>query len=305
MRIWVAALILIVVVTAAITIKLLVRRRAPDGGWFTDSPRSAGTLSVIGTMFAVMLAFVILLALQSYQRAREGSSVEAIAVSELHSVASVFQPPSSDRLHGELVCYARAVIEDEWPAMRNGRSSDLVQSWIDKLGREFAIAEPHGAREETAYAQWFDEQAQRRDGRRERLAEASPFVPLPLWSVLGIGASLTLAYMVAQADRREGLLIQSIPIGFVSALATAGLLVVFFLDHPYTNESGSIAPTEMRRTLTLIDHGSDMTCDEHGVPVLLRAVFLSSAGGPGNDVRPRDESLEWCRRCTVRSIATS
>ena len=151
----------------------------------------------------------------------------------------------SDRLHGELVCYARAVIEDEWPAMRDGRSSDVVQSWIDKLGREFAIAEPHGAREETAYAQWFDEQAQRRDGRRERLAEATPFVPVPLWFVLGIGASLTLAYMVAQADRREGLLIQSIPIGFVSALATAGMLVVFFLDHPYTNESGSIAPTEM------------------------------------------------------------
>jgi len=265
-RIWVAALVLIVVVTAAITVKLLVRRRAPLGGWFTDAPRSAGTLSVIGTMFAVMLAFVILLALQSYQRAREGSSVEAIAVSELHSVASVFQPPASDRLHGELVCYARAVIEDEWPAMRNGRSSDLVQTWIDKLGREFAITEPHGAREETAYAQWFDEQSQRRDGRRERLAEASPFVPLPLWSVLVIGASLTLAYMVAQADRREGLLIQSIPIGFVSALATAGLLVVFFLDHPYTNESGSIAPTEMRRTLTIIDHDVTTPCDERGVP---------------------------------------
>jgi hypothetical protein len=45
---------------------------APVGGWFSYSSRSAGTSSVIGTMFAVMLAFVILLALQSYQRAREG-----------------------------------------------------------------------------------------------------------------------------------------------------------------------------------------------------------------------------------------
>lgn len=72
MRIWVAALVLAVVVTAAVTIKLRVRRRAPVGGWFSHSSRSAGTSSVIGTMFAVMLAFVILLALQSYQRAREG-----------------------------------------------------------------------------------------------------------------------------------------------------------------------------------------------------------------------------------------
>jgi len=144
-RTWIAALVLVLVVTAAITVKLLVRRRAPMGGWFTDSPRSAGTLSVIGTMFAVMLAFVILLALQSYQRAKEGSNIEAIAVTELDSIAEVFESPSSDRLHGGLVCYARAVVEDEWPAMGKERSSELVESWIDKLGRESATGKIESA----------------------------------------------------------------------------------------------------------------------------------------------------------------
>ena len=263
---WIAALVVVVMVTAAISVKLLVRRRAPVGGWFTDSPRSAGSLSVIGTIFAVMLGFVILLALQSYQRAREGSSVEAIAVRELHYVAGVFQAPTSDRLRGGLVCYARAVIEDEWPAMREGRSSERVQSWISELDREFAIADPQGARQEAAYAQWLDEETQRREGRRGRIGEATPFVPLQLWFVLGIGASLMIAYMCAQADRREGVLIQSIPIGFVTALVTAGLLVVLFLDYPYSGETGSIMPTEMRNTLALIDHGSAAPCDERGIP---------------------------------------
>ena len=90
-------------------------------------------------------------------------------------------------------------------------------------------------------------------------------MPPPLWLVLGIGASLTIAYMVAQADRREGVLIQSIPIGFVTALVTAGLLVIFFLDHPYA-DTGGIKPTEMSRTLTLIDHGGPAPCDERGTP---------------------------------------
>lgn len=265
MRTWISALIFVLVVAAAITIKLLVRRRAPMGGWFTDSPRSAGTLSVIGTMFAVILAFVIFLALQSYQRARQASREEAVAVNELHSVAAVFEPPTRDHLQGGLICYARAVIEDEWPAMSQGRSSERVQSWMDKLSGEFAITEPHGARQEAAYAQWFDLKAQSREGRRGRLAEATALVPLPLWFVLGIGASLTIAYMCAQADRREGLLVQSIPIGFVTALVTAGMLVVLFLDRPYANESGGVAPTEMRQTLTRIDHGSAAPCDERGI----------------------------------------
>ncbi len=215
-------------------------------------------------MFAVMLAFVILFALQSYQRARTGSSAEAVAITELNSIAEVFQSPSSDRLQGGLVCYARAVVNDEWPAMRNGHSSELVESSIDQLVRDFAATELHGAKEESAYAQWFDQQAQRREGRRERLAEASPLVSVPLWLVLGLSASLTIAYMCAQADRREGVLVQALPIGFVTAIMTGALCVVFFLDHPYTTASGGIAPTEMQRTLTLIDGGTPAPCDERG-----------------------------------------
>jgi hypothetical protein len=263
-RTWIAALILVLVVAAAIAIKLFVRRRAPVGGWFLDSPRSAGTLSVIGTMFAVVLAFVIFLALQGYQRARQASTEEAVAISELHSVAALFEPPTRDHLQGGLVCYARGVTEGEWSAMSEGRSSEQVQAWIDRLSGEIAITEPHGAREQEAYAQWFDLQAQRREGRRGRLAVAVPLVPAPLWFVLGIGGLLMIGYMCAQADPREGLLVQSIPIGFVTTMVTAGMLVILFLDHPFANESGGIAPTEMRQTLARIDHGGAAPCDERG-----------------------------------------
>ena len=72
--------------------------------------------------------------------------------------------------------------------------------------------------------------------------------------------------MCIQADRREGVVIQSVTIGFVTTLVTAGLLVVVFLDHPYADQSGSVEPTEMRRTLELIDDGSAAPCDERGVP---------------------------------------
>ena len=68
--------------------------------------------------------------------------------------------------------------------------------------------------------------------------------------MLVLGASLTLGYMVVQANLPEGLLIQ----------------IVFSLDHPYTNHIGSIAPDEMRVTLALIDHGSVAPCDERGNP---------------------------------------
>ena len=102
-------------------------------------------------MFTVLLAFIIFLAMESFERAKTGAGVEAVAVTKLHSTAALFHPPSSDRLQGGLVCYARAVIEDGWPAMRQERYSERVQFWVDELAREFAIADPRGAQEEAAY----------------------------------------------------------------------------------------------------------------------------------------------------------
>jgi hypothetical protein len=93
-----------------------------------------------------------------------------------------------------------------------------------------------------------------------------PSVPLPLWAALGIGASSILAYMCIQADRREGTVVQAVPIAFVSALVTSGLLVVAFLDHPYANWSGSIQPRQMQITLAYIDDGAAAPCDERGNP---------------------------------------
>jgi hypothetical protein len=264
--IWLIPLIVLAVVAAAVTAKLIARAKAPAAGWFVEVARSSASLTLIGTMFAVMLAFVILFALQSYQHAREGASIEGIAVAEMSSVAQILPAPAADQLRGDLVCYGRSVVSDEWPAMRDGHGSPLTDSWVDRLHSDFAATTVTDARQEAAYSQWFDEEAQRREGRRERVAEAAPTLPAPLWFALGIGATLILVYMVIQADPREGKLIQAVPIAFASALMTAGLLVIFFLDRPYSGEHGSIAPNEMNRTLARIDHGVQAPCDPSGHP---------------------------------------
>lgn len=266
MLLWIAPLIVGAAVVIAIAARLFVRHRMPEKGWFVDSSRADTYMAVLGTTFAVMLAFVILFSLQSYQHAREGASREAVAIAELHVIAEVLGGQSGEALHGQLYCYARSVISDEWPAMRAGGPSEVTQSWVDSMAHDFAAANPVGAKQEVAYAQWFDEQALRREGRRARLAEATPSVPLPMWIVLGIGATTILAYMCAQADRREPALIQALPIGLVAALVAAGLLVVFALDHPYANWSGNIKPTEMQRSLATIEEGHLTPCDERGYP---------------------------------------
>ena len=75
-----------------------------------------------------------------------------------------------------------------------------------------------------------------------------------MWVILLLGAGLTFGFALLFADRRESFLVQGSIIAAIAALVTAGLLLVWFLDHPYANESGSIKPTEMERQLEIVEH---------------------------------------------------
>src|SRR5215475_1237263 len=107
----------------------LVSRRA-SGPLLADSGRGRPMVTVTGTLFAVVVAFVIFAAFQTYDGAKSGAQSEATAVLDMARTAAFFPHSQRDQLRSDLVCYGRAVVEQEWPAMRNGHSSPLVDYWI-------------------------------------------------------------------------------------------------------------------------------------------------------------------------------
>jgi hypothetical protein len=56
---------------------LLVRRRAHAGSYFEDGDRAAGVFGVLATGFAVLLGFVVFLAVESFDASRSGAAVFA------------------------------------------------------------------------------------------------------------------------------------------------------------------------------------------------------------------------------------
>jgi Protein of unknown function (DUF4239) len=266
-----AIAIIVFAVGVTVTLMLLVRRfAAPAGGFFTDADRAAGVFGVTGTGFAVLLAFVIFLSFSSYDRAREKASVEAVAITQLFRIARLFSPDSRRLLHGELICYARAVVRDEWKTMRDERESPLVNGWLARIERAIDGIQVKGEQERVAYGHWFEQAAERREGRRGRLAEAEPLVPGLVWLALFLGGALIVAYMCFYADPAEPAFVQALMMGAVTTMVVAGLLVVRFLDRPYSDASGSIKPTAMTMTLRGMEGGAASgmgaarLCDERG-----------------------------------------
>jgi hypothetical protein len=267
----------ILVGVAAICIGLLwLARRSPLNERFSSQLGEHGrAFDFLGIAFAILLGFVVLQAYDSYNEAKRGAEQEAQAILELTRTASAFAPEEHARLEGELICYGRAVIEQGWPAMRDGgEGSPVVNDWGRRFRERAFDVEVRSLRDEAAFRQLLMEQDRRIEGRRIRLAEAVRVTPPPLWFVLILGAVLTVGWIVLGADRRGSFLVQASAVASVSAMATATLILVWFLDHPFSDESGSIQPIEMEEVLEVIDEeshaeGIEVTppCTENGDPV--------------------------------------
>ncbi len=68
-----AALILIAATALTVAAMLLVRRRAPEGSYFSDGDRASGVFGMLSTGFALLLGFVVFLAFTRYDDARAGA----------------------------------------------------------------------------------------------------------------------------------------------------------------------------------------------------------------------------------------
>src|SRR3954449_8190551 len=114
------AVIVLVAVALTVGAMLIVRRRAPHGGYFHDGDRAAGVFGVLATGFSVLLGFVVFLAFTSYDAARSGAETEALVVSQQVETAQLFASPQKEELTGQLVCYARSVAGVQWDRMEAG-----------------------------------------------------------------------------------------------------------------------------------------------------------------------------------------
>jgi len=271
MNVALGALVTIAVTAAAVAVMLLVRRRAPEGSYFSDGDRASGVFGVLATGFSVLLGFIIFLAFSSYDLSRSGAETEALVVAQQFQTAQFFPADSRSELSGELVCYARSIVFDEWDRMEAGTIGDSVNPWGVELFRTLQGVSPAGATQESAYDKWLEQTSAREEARLDRIHGAEGVIPTPLWIVLFVISGVVFVYMLFFADSAERAITQGLLMGCVAAVITTMLLLLSFLDSPFQSGVGGVQPVAMERTLRIIDEAAALAgveisapCDEEG-----------------------------------------
>jgi hypothetical protein len=154
--------------------------------------------AVVGVIFAVLLALLVIAVWEQYQRANETVESEANAVAEIAWLAHRLPEPEHHELQEDARSYAQEVVDQEWPLMEQGLggAQSLPEGWdlIDDMRATLQEFEPSTAAEQALYAEGLDQIERLNDARRMRIVAAKEGLPGVLWAVLVFGGVVTVGF---------------------------------------------------------------------------------------------------------------
>ena len=239
-----------IAVAGAVLVELAVRRFTSVDIRRMHNDVAAAMFSIIGVTFAVLLAFVAMLAWQGFNLAKAASYKEAAQIMDVSAAIGGLPEPAASALHKGIVSYTREVIDTEWPAQALGRTDDAGAVDLMQLNRIATGLHPAAVGDSNFHAALLQALSGLRDARAERLLSAESAVPPIVWFTLILGGVLTVAsasFLGAPSLRMQ--------LAMSSALAVCGALVLILiiaLSNPFRGDFRvSTAPFD--RVLAQID----------------------------------------------------
>src|SRR5215217_2039064 len=246
--------IVLIAVLVSLAGLALVRRLVPISDLAEHTDVAGYVYAVIGVIYAVVLALVVIAAWEEYRDAREAATDEASAVLNLARAANGWPAGDSDQVESALVAYARHVVDVEWPAMARGDFSPTADTvMVSQLWQALNDADESAATKSASYEVGLQQLDDLGEARRNRLLLGQEGLPTSMAVILIIGAVVTVgfAYLFAVDNvRLHGLMIASLAV-----LVVLLLLLQFQLGLPFQGVS-AIEPTAMKLVLAEIDSAS-------------------------------------------------
>jgi Na+/proline symporter len=230
--VWVLVLLLCFCTAVAMAGPLLIRRRVRLEKLRTNNEVAGFKFATIGVLYAVLLAFVVIIAWERFHDAERALATESGAAATIYRLAAGLNMPAAAAVREHITAHLQSVLEDDWPAMANGHSSAATTRTLNGLYEILVNYRPTDLHDSNLHRDLLSEADKLTEARRERLVMAEGSVPGAIWFVLFLGAVLTIAFTLFFGT--ENVVTQSLMTGVLAALIFSALLVVIAIDRPFS-----------------------------------------------------------------------
>ena len=226
----------------------LVRRWGAQAYLEESSDVVGNYLQAVGTIYAVLLAFVVQSVWAQFNEARVLVDREANEVADLHRLTDGLPEAARVPLQTALRRYVDEVIAHEWHAMAKGD-----EDTIERIGKELDAVwdglhelEPCSKCEESLHGEALSRFNDLSDARTSRLSAARTRMPFGLSLLLYVGAIMLVASMYMLAV--DSFIVHAIITGALAGAVSHVLYLVIDLDDAFSGLwRVSTAPFERAR----------------------------------------------------------
>ena len=225
---------------AAVVGLVLVQRLVPVTTRKEHNDVAGFIYAVLGVIYAVLLALVVIAVWEEYGRARVTVEGEANALAEIFWLAHRLPEPEGRELQELAHSYAEEVVDEEWPLMEQGRTplvedtGEVAHGWviIDDIRATVQEVEPRTEAEQELYAEGLDQVQRLADARRTRLVAAEEGLPSVLWVVLVVGGVVVVgfAYLFGMENTRA----HSLMVVSLAGVIALVLFTIAAMDNPFS-----------------------------------------------------------------------
>lgn len=210
---------------------MLVRRSLPQRVLEDDHGVVSTKLQVLGTIYAVLLAFMVVVNWQDFEAVTRAVDREAVDLIDVYRDARGFPSPMREELRQRLEQYAERVIADEWRALERDDSSQSARTAFAAIWATFFGFDPQTEAHSVLYSETLRRLNRLSEARHERLHANESMVPGVLWLVLILGAVVTVCF--SYFLRARSFILQAVTTAAFAGLITLIIFVILVLDHPF------------------------------------------------------------------------
>jgi len=209
----------------------VARRLVPFDLREAQNSNTAVMFGALYVMYGLIVGFSAYLVSYQYDTAQKTAQGEAGSVEEIHRLAEGFPEKERREVQGLAESYARTVVDEGWPLMREGRTSARAGATADDLRLGVVAFEPGTQRENALYAQALTLVENLDEYRGQRLLEVNEGIPSILWVVLITGGAVTVVFTYLLGVSTERLHVFMV-VAYTLVLALI-LYTIRALDYPF------------------------------------------------------------------------
>ncbi len=188
-----------------------------------------GMLGVVGTLFSVLLGFMVAAAMARYGDAQMHVEQEANNVASVFRLARGLSDDDRPRLRQLCRDYAREVVEIEWSQMEKHEKINHGWAGYQKLWEGVVAVVPENDRQSNLQQALNDAMMGVGEHRRARLILAQQELPNALWIVVVFGSVITIGFTYVFMSQFQHVH------GFMTTMVAATLALNIWLLSAYSS----------------------------------------------------------------------